>query len=350
MISQTKRIEDIKNVKSEEKNNGENTKSFINSFDLFNSSLFISKVSEDDKQIEIKTPISFSLKNETENTLDLEEEDNNSIKFDINQESLDFILSCEKCITHDLLNALTKSSQETNKNKIFKNEEEKMSLKVTDNYSNNNKENIKDFPKITNNFFSEKGNKFNVDRENFVEDKNTRKKFIKKNKSENIFEDSVNGFQYELKYITSSVNNLIPKTHKKNKFGSYSKNTSNFIYNSYQKNKTCKASPFILNNKHYYNSFYYYNNQNKINSFYYNENSNSNYYYSQNINSSIINIKKQVTQNIFINKRKNETKKQKEKKEYDWLCDNCFYLNKNYHKNCINCKSPRNSSSKDYYY
>ena len=155
----------------------------------------------------------------------------------------------------------------------------------------------------------------------------TKKLFNKeKENSSTLYEENINGFEYQLKFIENSVHNILPKSYKKF-------NNKNNYYNN--KNNNHRASfPYSNNNK--YKNNYYYNNKSPFVSIFYpnliNKNINN-----ENAGNNLSNnnyVKNQIlhkVQNMKINENNYE----------DWICNNCEFFNRGYRKICANCNMYR---------
>ena len=229
----------------------------INQFQPFNSILFMNDyIDKDENQ--------FS---------------SNSNKINNNQDLL-FSPSLEKCLTNELLDSITNESTNAKYDKKL----------------NNLEKNYKDELKISKNLFNQE----NFD--NFNEKIESEKIPIKNSKKDivSIYEDTINGFEYQLKFIENSIQNIFPQSYKKNNY----------------KNK-CKKS-FCCNNN--YSLFNMINDEN---------------YNNDNRNKFVLDkFEKNENGNYQIHKLKLSNNFYK-----DWICKYCSFMNKGYRKNCIKCNN-----------
>ena len=155
----------------------------------------------------------------------------------------------------------------------------------------------------------------------------TKKLFNKeKENCSTLYEENINGFEYQLKFIENSVHNILPKSYKKF-------NNKNNYYNN--KNNNHRASfPYTNNNK--YKNNYYYNNKSPFVSIFYpnliNKNINN-----ENAGNNLSNnnyVKNQILHKV-------QNKKNNENSYEDWMCNNCEFFNRGYRKICANCNMYR---------
>ena len=248
------------NSQSEKKNiNDKSYNSPITCFKAFNSVLFMSEF--------------------------IEKEENQSSDFSsyTNKEKIlnnkDFIIrspSLEKCLTNELLDSITNEPNNLSQEK------------------NNYNQNLVDSHSLK---LFNKQNKSCLDKDNRkkITDKSKKIKKHKEKKGKTLYEEIINGFQYQLKFIENSVHNILPKSYK---------NASN---NSNKKENL--------------------------------DNSNINFSLKEDINQDINmnNYHNNKESNVKINNH--QIHKLKKINEYygDWICSNCFCLNRGYRKVCANC-------------
>ena len=308
IISTNEKIE----LESDKKNKNDNhCNNSVNSFKAFDSVLFMSEfLGKEESHTSEKS------RKENENS---ENVSSNSYKVKNSPDSIDFKVSpsLEKCLTSELLDSITNDSNNIKKLKIqnFNNF----------NNQNNGKENLinekLNILKITKKLF----NNQNLPNNNPKTDNDNEKKMKKKEKiGKTLYEETINGFEYQLKFIENSVHNILPKSYKK-------------ISNKNDNNQ--RITSFVNSDK-------FKNNNNCGNSFYNNENNNySNYYSSYDIynNSNVEQMKNNINNfdnNGFNDKQVNyQIHKLKKMDNYygDWICNNCGNLNRGYRKTCINC-------------
>ena len=295
-------------LESDKKNKNDNKhyNNSVNSFKAFDSVLFMSEFFGKEEN-------HTSEKSRKENE-DSEYFSSNSLKEKNNTDILDIKVSpsLEKCLTSELLDSITNDSNKIKKLKI-------QNLNNFNSY-NNGKENLSDekinILKITKKLF----NNQNMPNNNSKTDNNA--KMNQKEKiGKTLYEETINGFEYQLKFIENSVHNILPKSYKK-------------ISNHNADNTNQRNSSFINSDKFKNNNNYEY-------SFYKNENNNySNYYLSCDNNSNLSQTTNNYDNNGFKDKQINhQIHKLKKIDNYygDWICQNCHYLNRGYRKTCINC-------------
>jgi len=288
-------------IAKEEQNNTLNKKEAIKDlnsfkpFKAFSSALFMSEYQENDETL---------ISSNSDSTSNKEQKNKNILDLNISP-------SLEKCLTSELLQSMADDSS---------------NLKLRKNSSNNLDDNGKESNlKITKKLFGQN----NIDSE---------KDELKEKKEGTCYEESNNGFEYQLKFIENSVHNILPKSYKK-----FHKN--NFYNNNYSYNKNNHRTSFPFSNK-------YKNNNNNYN---YYKNGNENLYYTKEKSSpanifypNLINKnsdKNNQTNNYFCDDSdiKNQILYQIQKVKAnennydDWICNNCEFLNRGYRKICAKC-------------
>ena len=221
--------------------------------------------------------------------------------------------SLEKCLTSELLESMADDSSNI---KLRKNSEDN---------SNNN----------------EQGNDLKITKKLFEQNKINNLNNDKEKNGTTFYDDNINGFEYQLKFIENSVHNILPKSYKKFHKNNFN-NNNNYIFN---KNYHRISFPYSNRYKNNYNNNYNYyknandkfnyskdNNTHSVNIFYPNlinnndeENNQHNDFCENN------NIKNQILTKI-------QEVKNTENNYEDWICNNCKCFNRGYRKICINCK------------
>ena len=279
---------------------GNKEKKEINSFEpfkAFSSALFMSEYLENEE----------TLMSSNSNSNSNNEQKNKNI-FDLNISP-----SSEKCLTNELLQSIADDSSNI---KLGKN-----SINNVDDKEQEN--NLK----ITRKLFEQ--NKIN---------KLDNQKEKEKENGSNIYEENINGFEYQLKFIENSVHNILPKSYKKfHKNNFY--NNNNHVFN---KNNHRTSFPYSNKYRNINNYNYYKNSKEKFN--YSNDKSPSNIFYPNlsNKNNGENNqkqfnfgddddVKNQILYQI-------QKVKNTENNYEDWICNNCEFLNRGYRKICAKCK------------
>ena len=275
--------------------NSNNSNSF-EPFKAFSSALFMSEYPEKED-----TKISSS----SNSTSNKEQKNKNYLDLNISP-------SLEKCLTNELLESMADDSSNY---KLRKN-----SINNNINNQNENEQNLK----ITKKLFGNKHNKENKEKEG-----NT------------LYEENINGFEYQLKFIENSVHNILPKSYKKFSY----KNNYNYYYNknNYNYNNHRTSFPYSNNNK--YRNNYYSNNKNDfpngknktstVNVFFPNlinkdnNDKNDNNYCSNNTD-----VKNKILFQI-------QNMKSNENDYNDWVCSDCTFVNRGYRKICAKCNMYR---------
>lgn len=243
--------------------------------------------------------------------------------------------SLEKCLTNELLYSITNDS-----NNIKKGQKLNFNINdIYDKYSNqkitktvNNNES-KQFLKITKKLFNyeEPQNQLKKSNSKIINKKNLKK--LNDKKGNTIYEETINGFEYQLKFIENSVHNILPKSYKK--FSNISNKKENFNNN--------KDNPRMPS---YVYSYKYDNKNNNHNNDYSKKN-----IYSLRDNNYNLDYKMRKRTNIFDNESYNNKENHhhqihKLKITYNiygnWICNDCFCLNRGYSKVCTNCSNYRN--------
>ena len=266
-------------------------------FKAFSSALFMSEFQENDETL---------ISSDSNSTSNKEEKNKNILDLNISP-------SLEKCLTNELLQSMADDSS---------------NFKLRKNSSNNSDDNKQENKlKITKKLFDQ----------NNIDNLNNDKDELKEKNGSTCYEDSNNGFEYQLKFIENSVNNILPKSYKK-----FHKN--NFYNNNYSFNKNNHRTSFPFSNKYKYNNNYnYYKNSNE--QFYYTKDKSSlaNIFYPNLINKN--NDKYKPNNNYICDDRDIKNKildqiqkvKDNENNYDDWICNNCEFLNRGYRKICAKC-------------
>ena len=266
-------------------------------FKAFSSALFMSEFQENDETL---------ISSDSNSTSNKEEKNKNILDLNISP-------SLEKCLTNELLQSMADDSS---------------NIKLRKNSSNNSDDNKQENKlKITKKLFDQ----------NNIDNLNNDKDELKEKNGSTCYEDSNNGFEYQLKFIENSVNNILPKSYKK-----FHKN--NFYNNNYPFNKNNHRTSFPFSNKYKYNNNYnYYKNSNE--QFYYTKDKSSlaNIFYPNLINKN--NDKYKPNNNYICDDRDIKNKilvqiqkvKDNENNYDDWICNNCEFLNRGYRKICAKC-------------
>jgi len=266
-------------------------------FKAFSSALFMSEFQENDETL---------ISSDSNSTSNKEEKNKNILDLNISP-------SLEKCLTNELLQSMADDSS---------------NIKLRKNSSNNSDDNKQENKlKITKKLFDQ----------NNIDNLNNDKDELKEKNGSTCYEDSNNGFEYQLKFIENSVNNILPKSYKK-----FHKN--NFYNNNYSFNKNNHRTSFPFSNKYKYNNNYnYYKNSNE--QFYYTKDKSSlaNIFYPNLINKN--NDKYKPNNNYICDDRDIKNKilvqiqkvKDNENNYDDWICNNCEFLNRGYRKICAKC-------------
>lgn len=294
----------------------------INSFKAFDSVLFMNEfLGYEENQISEK-----SIK-DNENKINLSQNSNEK-KLSKNLYDIKISPTLEKCLTTELLDSITNDSNVKNKkyqkqnchnydsNENIINEK----LRKTD----NNNEPL-NFLKITKKLFN-KQNMTNQQKNNSnLLNNNKNSKKIK-----TVYEETNNGFEYQLKFIENSVHNILPKSYKKIS----NKNNQKISYN------------FYLDKFKYNNNSYLFNKNENIN------NSNTNnifpYFDQHNYNfntNSTFNLKENNLKNNYCNNGYNDKEIQYQRHKLkitdnfyeNWICNYCYCFNRGYRKVCANC-------------
>ena len=261
-------------------------------FKAFSSALFMSEYQENEETLISSNSNSDSNKeHKSKNTFDL-----------------NISPSLEKCLTSELLESMADDSSNI---KLRKNSK--------DNSNNNN----------------EQGNDLKITKRLFEQNKINNLNNEKEKNGTTFYDDNINGFEYQLKFIENSVHNILPKSYKK-----FHKN--NFNNNNYAFNKNYHRVSFPYSNRYKSNNNYNYyknsnekskdNNMHSVNVFYPNlinkngeeNNQNNNFCESDDIKNQILNQIQKI--------------KTTENNYEDWICNNCKCFNRGYRKICINCK------------
>ena len=295
-------------------------------FNAFNSALFIS---------EFQGKEEYSSENINKENIN---ELSNSNKKKENNKDLNLTYSLENCLTNELLDIIVNDSNNSKKDKtLYKNEEIK-----ENNIENNNK--YESINRIFNTQNSFKINNNLLYQPNIVtKEKNNNLFKLKGNNKKNVYEESINGFEYQLKFIENSLHNVLPKSYKKsqNNIINYNSGFNKYISNFYNNKRVQQMSSFIYPNK--FNNI---NNSNYISSFYENE-INNNYnivspFISNSNNDSFFNYLNNNNRTYSSNNRiKYQTHKLKINniKNFEWRCNYCNNINMGYRQTCLNCRN-----------
>ena len=281
-------------------------------FNIFNSVLFMNEYEGNEENISDNTNkenIKLIPKSPCKEKEKEKEKDN------INNKDIKFSYSFEKCLPNELLNT----------EKLPKIEE------IKDDKDNANDDAMCDSTngvdssniiKISKNLFMPK----DTYDSNIVDSTLDKTNYIKYNNEINkntIYEESVNGFDYQLKFIEDSLHNVLPKSYKKNVYG------LNNNYQLYNKSNQ-RNSSFNISNK-------FNDNYNSYDPFYYKNENNNNYNYS-----FVTPFDPSMNNNgYYYNNKKNKYQVHKLKvtdSNYaQWKCNFCNNVNRGYRKACINC-------------
>ena len=287
----------------------------ITSFKAFDSVLFMNEfLGYDEYQISEKSA------KDNQNKINLSHNSNEK-RISKNIQDIKISPTLEKCLTTELLNSITNDS-----NKNQKCQHPNLSNEKTEKIKNN--ESPK-FLKITKKLFNKQGMP--------TQEKNNFHRINSKNSKEGktLYEETINGFEYQLKFIENSVHNILPKSYKKISNKNNQKISSNNYLDKFKNNSYLfKKSENIIN----------YNNTNfaPFDGF----NSNSNYDNNSTLDKENI-CKNHYNNNIYNgNGKKNHHQIHKLKindNYYDnWFCNYCCCFNRGYRKICSNCSKNRN--------
>ncbi len=298
--------------KNYKKNNKEKKDDFflnnnVTDFKAFNSALFISEFQGTEENL-------------SENT----NKENKKENINTNQD-LKLTFSYEKCLTNELLNTIVNDSSTTKKDKNLI----KQNIENNNTTNTENKINSENNLKIIKKLFNQP-------------DIPTTEKNVK-NKT-TIYEENVNGFEYQLKFIENSVNNILPKSYKKSSYKS--SNNNNYSNNNNNKYNQRISSVNSYNKFNIVNTIDSY--EDAITPFYKNE---TNYNYNCNnylffspFESNYVNNNDINNSTIYNNKKmKYQVHKLKvcDNNYYGWKCNKCCYFNRGYNKLCVNCRNNR---------
>lgn len=224
--------------------------------------------------------------------------------------------SYEKCLTNELLETIINDSNDTKKDR---------NILKQNNFNAEPEKNNKDEKMIN----SEKTLKIskNLFNQSDMLTKEKKEKNVKK--KNNIYEENNNGFEYQLKFIENSVQNILPKSYKKS---SYNSNNNSYYYNN-NNNSFATFNKFNLSSCDNYDNSSFYKNENNYN--YINNFCVSPFESNYDDNNYSLNYDNQ--------KIKYQVHKLKvcDSNSYGWKCNKCYYLNKGYRISCVNCKNNR---------
>ena len=205
--------------------------------------------------------------------------------------------SLEKCLTNELLESMADDSSNI---KLRKNS--------IDNSNNN-----------------EQGNDLKITKRLFEQNKINNLNNEKEKNGTTFYDDNINGFEYQLKFIENSVHNILPKSYKKFHKNNFNNN------NNYAFNKNYHRVSFPYSNRYKSNNNYNYyknsnekfnyskdNNMHSVNVFYPNlinkngeeNNQNNNFCENNDIKNQILNQIQKVKTN--------------ENNYEDWICKNAL--------------------------
>ena len=297
---------------NENANTNNTNETFTNSF---NKNKEIKDINSSEPFKAFSSALFMSEYQENEETLISSNSNSDSNKKYKSKNSLDLNISpsLEKCLTSELLESMADDSSNI---KLRKNS--------IDNSNNNN----------------EQGNDLKITKRLFEQNKINNLNNEKEKNGTTFYDDNINGFEYQLKFIENSVHNILPKSYKK-----FHKNNFNNNNNNYAFNKNYHRVSFPYSNRYKSNNNYNYyknsnekfnyskdNNMHSVNVFYPNlinkngeeNNQNNNFCESDDIKNQILNQIQKVKSN--------------ENNYEDWICNNCKCFNRGYRKICINCK------------
>ena len=290
----------------------------ITSFKAFDSVLFMNEfLGYDEYQISEKSA------KDNQNKINLSHNSNEK-KISKNIQDIKISPTLEKYLTTELLNSITNDSN--------KNQKCQHPNFISENLSNEKIEKIKNnespkFLKITKKLFNKQGMP--------TQEKNNFHRINSKNskKEKTLYEETINGFEYQLKFIENSVNNILPKSYKKISNKNNQKISSNNYLDKFKNNSYLfKKNENIANyNNTNFAPFDGFNSNYENNSTLDKENICNNHYNKNKYND---------------NGKKNHHQIHKLKindNYYDnWVCNYCYCFNRGYRKVCSNCSKNRN--------
>lgn len=293
-------------------------------FNIFNSVLFMNEYEGNEENISDNTNKE-NIKIMPKSPYKEKEKEKDKDRDNVNNKDFKFSYSYEKCLPNELLNTITNDSSSTQKGeKLLKIEEIKDGIGNDPNAGMDDSTNGADSSniiKISKNLFMPKDT-YDSNNTNSTQDKTNYIKYNNQIDKNTIYEESVNGFDYQLKFIEDSLHNVLPKSYKKNAYGL--NNNYQYINKSNQ-----RISSFNISNK-------FNDNYNNYDPFSKNENNNNYNYsfvspFSQNMNNN----------GYYYSNKKNKYQVHKLKvtdSNYaQWKCNFCNYANRGYRKVCINC-------------
>lgn len=266
-----------------------------------------------------------------------------------NKEKIKFSPSLEKCLTSELLDSITNDSSNLKKwkNHHFNNYE--FDLKVF----SQKEENPQDFLKITKKLFIQENQEHtpfkgkNKDFNKYEDETN-----LKDKKKISVYEETINKFEYQLKFIENSVHNILPKSYKILSENSNKSISSYYNSNNYSNNNNNQEIyPFSHSNEYKSNNnrsnYSLFKNMN-------NEYSNNNvnvsefepYDFEPDLDAKSFIIKNKnnnhsynINNNNDITQFQHQIHKLKISDSYygDWICNKCNCTNRGYRKACSNC-------------
>ena len=292
LLSPKYKIDD--NESEKEKKNNLLYNNSISPFKVFDSALFMNEFQGSEENISA----SLEKSNEEKNIKNIQD--------------FKFSPSLEKCLTNELLKSITNDSNNNKKfqnpnfnsysNNIGKFNNEEQTHKLIDMTNETDAENEtqnNNYLKITKKLFNQTDLDTNPTRiQEKIINTNIKKSNDKKSKN-SLYEETINGFEYQLKFIENSVHNILPKSYKK-----LNSNSKNNDFNGDKNNQRIFDHKFT----------------NRVNIFH-------NNYYNCNKKQNHHQIHKlKVTNNSYGN----------------WICNCCNCLNRGYRKVCANCSNYRN--------
>lgn len=254
-------LEKKENIKSKNRKKNDNEIIIKNPFESFNSVLFLSNyqdISNNEEKLSLQEKAAFTSDTSIE-AIDREENIETNSNF-----ILRLSPSYEKCLSNELLESLIKDSEKSKSKELI--HDLKNDVKEQQKNNNFHKRNpiTKDSPIISRKNGKEYKNKFNI---NFISTKDNEyinninienNNIKKKNEENNIYEETINGFQYQLKFIENSLNNILPKSYNNKSFifssNSFVDSANKSSRYTQTKKIKGKISPFVLKNKKFNNN------------------------------------------------------------------------------------------------
>ena len=324
---------DSENTKQTKKDSNNSIKRSLTSFKGFSSALFMTEYQGNEENI-------FSQKSDKAGF------SSSSSNSNSNKDKIKFSPSLEKCLTSELLDSITNDSSNMKKwkNSHFNNYEidlKDFSLK---------EENPQDFLKITKKLFIQENQEhthFEEKNKDFKEcDDETN---FKNKKKISIYEETINRFEYQLKFIENSVHNILPKSYKKLSENSNKSNCGYYNYSNNNNNQIIFPFAYCNENKNNNNNCNYLSYKN-LNNDYSNNNvtvSEFEPYDFETDLSAKLSMTKNENNNLFYNIKKNNKTNQFQHQIHklkisdsyygDWICNKCNCINRGYRKACSKC-------------